>query len=67
MHELARFELELNVITRDALEMLYKAQKATRVAIANAETRHAKQDELDNLHKKLVVIGYLIALVTKEL
>lgn len=49
----------MNDIAQIALDMLYKAMKATKIAKANAERRNAKQDELDNLDKKIAAIDWL--------
>lgn len=51
---------------KDALEMLYKMLKQTKIAVAHAENRNARQDEMEDLHRKIRVIDYLIELTLKE-
>lgn len=53
-------------ITQDALEMLYKMLKQTKIAIAHAENRNARQEELENLHHKVQILDHLIELTLKE-
>lgn len=53
-------------VSQYALEMLYKALKATRIALAYAEKRNARQDEIDSLNKKIAAVDWLIGLVLKE-
>lgn len=47
-------------IAQYALDMLYKAMKATKIAKMHAEQRNAKQDELENLDKKIAALDWLI-------
>lgn len=56
----------MNDIAQYAIDMLYKAMKATKIAKANAENRNAKQDELDNLNKKIAAIDWLTEVALKE-
>lgn len=51
---------------KDALEMLYKMLKQTKIAIAHAENRNARQEELENLHHKVRILDHLIELTLKE-
>lgn len=53
-------------VKKEALDMLYKAQKSNRISIHHAETRHARQEELENLWKKARAIDWLIGVALKE-
>ena len=53
-------------ITQDTLEMLYKMLKHTKISIAHAEHRNARQDEMENLHRKVQILDHLIELTLKE-
>ena len=46
---------------------LYRKQKRLKIALGNAEHRPGvKQDELDNIQRKLDMVDYLIVLVNRE-
>lgn len=50
-----------------ALEWLYGELRKTKIAFGQAESRHGvKQEELDNLKRKIDVLDYLTTLVNKE-
>lgn len=50
-----------------ALEWLYGELRKTKIAFGQAESRHGvKQEELDNLKRKINVLDYLTTLVNKE-
>ena len=51
---------------KEALDMLYHMLKQTKISLANAEKRNARQDEMEALHRKIRVIDYLIELALKE-
>ena len=51
---------------KEALDMLYHMLKQTKISLANAEKRNARQDEMEALHRKIRVIDYLIELTLKE-
>lgn len=53
-------------VAQYALDMLYKALKATKIARGHAEKRNARQDELENLDKKIAALDWLIELVLRE-
>ena len=48
------------------LELLYKGLKDSNIALTHAEYRKARDDELDNLKKKIAIWEYLIDLTLKE-
>lgn len=46
---------------------LYKRQKRLKISLGHAEHRPGvKQEELENIKRKLDIIDYLIVLVNKE-
>jgi len=48
----------------DALRFLYKNLKDAKIALGRAENRPGvKQEELDNLQRKIAVIDFIIPLV----
>lgn len=49
-----------------ALDMLYKSLKSLKIALGHAEKRNAKHDEIENLHKKIEAVDWLIGLAIKE-
>lgn len=50
-----------------ALKWLYGELRKTKIAFGQAESRHGvKQEELDNLKRKIDVLDYLTTLVIKE-
>lgn len=50
-----------------ALEWLYGELRKTKIAFGQAESRHGvKQEELDNLERKITAIDWVIPLVIKE-
>jgi hypothetical protein len=48
------------------LEFLYRGLKDSRIALTHAEYRKARDDERDNLKKKIAIWEYLIDLTLKE-
>ena len=56
----------MNEIAKEALDTLYHMLKQTKISLANAEKRNARQDEMEALHRKIRVIDYLIELTLKE-
>lgn len=49
-----------------ALDMLHKSQKSLDVAMEYAKKRNAKDDEIENLRKKIMAVNWLIRTVKKE-
>lgn len=50
-----------------AQKWLYGELRKTKIAFGQAESRHGvKQEELDNLKRKIDVLDYLTTLVNKE-
>lgn len=50
----------------DALRFLYKHLRESKIALGHAETRPGvKQEELDNLERKIAAIDWMIPLVIK--
>lgn len=50
----------------DALRFLYKHLRESKIALGNAECRPGvKQEELDNLERKIAAIDWMIPLVIK--
>lgn len=49
-----------------AIDMLYKSLKTLKIALGYAEKRNAKHDEIENLHKKIEAVDWLIGLAIKE-
>ena len=49
-----------------AIDMLYKSLKTLKIALGHAEKRNAKHDEIENLHKKIEAVDWLIGLAIKE-
>lgn len=50
----------------EALRFLYKHLRETKIALGKAENRPGvKQEELDNLERKIAVIDWLIPLAIK--
>ena len=50
----------------DALRFLYKHLRDSKVALGHAENRPGvKQEELDNLQRKIAAIDWIIPLVIK--
>ena len=51
----------------DALRFLYKHLRESKIALGHAEGRPGvKQEELDNLERKIAAIDWVIPLVIKE-
>ena len=51
----------------DALRLLFKQLKDSKLSLDRAEVRPGvKQEELDNLHRKIETIDWMIPLVIKE-
>lgn len=52
------------MIREDALRFLYKTMKDAKIALGRAEDRSGvKQEELDNLNRKIAVMDWIIPLV----
>lgn len=52
---------------KTALEWLYRELRKAKIAFGQAESRHGvKQEELDNLKRKIDVLDYLTTLAIKE-
>lgn len=51
-------------VREEALRFLYKALKDAKIALGRAENKpNAKQEELDNLQRKIAVMDFIIPLV----
>ena len=54
----------MTTIREDALRFLYKNLKDAKTDLGRAENKpNAKQEELDNLKRKIAVMDYIIPLV----
>ena len=50
----------------EALRMLYKQLRQAKTALGHAESKpNVKQEELDNLERKIAVLDWMIPLVIK--
>lgn len=54
----------MTTICEDALRFLYKNLRDAKIALGRAENRpNVKQEELDNLKRKIAVMDWIIPLV----